>query len=63
MLPNTEHLSDTVLCLPTGPSVTTDAARRVCAVIEHAIAHGPELSDRLTHDACRMASLAVGTPR
>lgn len=63
MLPNTEHLSDTVLCLPTGPSVTTDAARRVCAVIELAIAHGPELSDRLTHDASRMASLAVGTQR
>lgn len=46
-LRHTEALASRVLALPTGTAVGADDIRRVCGVIRSAVAHGPELTERL----------------
>lgn len=43
-LPHTEWYSERVLALPTGPAMTGEDVRRVCNVIEVAVAHAAEVS-------------------
>lgn len=50
-LPNTEHLSDRVLSLPTGMDVGVGEIDRVCEVIEVAVACGGEVKERLDRHA------------
>jgi len=46
-LPETERLSDRVLCLPNGTDVTSEDAGRIADVLRGAVAHGAEISARL----------------
>jgi len=47
-LPETERLTHRVMSLPTGTAVGLPEINRVCELVRFAIAHGPELSSRLT---------------
>ena len=47
LLPNTESLTQRVLCLPTGSSVSESDIERICKIIALAVENGPVLSGRL----------------
>lgn len=47
LLPCTERLTARVLTLPTGTAVSPEEIARVCDVVRLAVAHGPELRERL----------------
>ncbi|HEX2644427.1 MAG TPA: DegT/DnrJ/EryC1/StrS family aminotransferase [Thermoanaerobaculia bacterium] len=47
LLPQTERLTEQVLALPTGTAVEPEEIARVCEIIRLALAHGPELKERL----------------
>jgi len=47
MLPHTEAISDRVLALPTGPSVSLRQVSSICDLIRFAAARGPEITERL----------------
>lgn len=47
LLPQTEALAGRVMVLPTGPSLSPDAVRRICASIRLAVENGPEVTRRL----------------
>jgi dTDP-4-amino-4,6-dideoxygalactose transaminase len=47
VLPVTERLCDSVICLPTGLAVTADDIARICRIIELAARPAPELKARL----------------
>ena len=46
-LPETECLSERVLCLPTGMSVSSEDIKKICKIIRLLIANGQELRQRL----------------
>ncbi len=48
LLPETEKLSECVLCLPTGSAVRSEDIQRICQIIEFSVEHGDEASSRLT---------------
>jgi dTDP-4-amino-4,6-dideoxygalactose transaminase len=45
-LPQTERLCETVLCLPTGETVSEDDVRRVCQLVRFAHDHRPHITQR-----------------
>ncbi|HLQ34172.1 MAG TPA: aminotransferase class I/II-fold pyridoxal phosphate-dependent enzyme [Chloroflexota bacterium] len=47
-LPVTDALSNRVLVLPTGTAVNPEDAGRVCDIVRLAVAHGPEICQRLS---------------
>ena len=47
LLPETERLVETVLCLPTGTSVTTEQISTICQIIKFTVLNGREISERL----------------
>ena len=47
LLPNTDRLSKTVLCFPTGTAVDIEAVERICQIVRLAAARGKELTGRL----------------
>ena len=47
LLAQTERLTEQVLSLPTGTAVGPEEIAQVCDIIRLALAHGPELSERL----------------
>jgi dTDP-4-amino-4,6-dideoxygalactose transaminase len=53
LLPHTERVSARILILPTGETVTPDDVSRVCDVVRCAVAHGLEVSARLTASGAR----------
>ena len=48
LLPETEKLSERVLCLPTGTAVRPEDIKKICQIIGFAVEHGDEISSRLT---------------
>lgn len=50
LLPQTEHLSQHVLCLPTGTAIGPNEVERVCALIRFAISNGREINSKLTQE-------------
>jgi dTDP-4-amino-4,6-dideoxygalactose transaminase len=46
-LPETEKLTECVLCLPTGSAVESNQIEMICHIVRLAIAHGSELSQFL----------------
>ncbi|GAX62975.1 DegT/DnrJ/EryC1/StrS aminotransferase [Candidatus Scalindua japonica] len=48
LLPETEKLSERVLCLPTGSAVRPEDIKEICQIIGFAVEHGDEISSRLT---------------
>ena len=48
LLPETERLMEKVLCLPTGTAVSPQDIHRVCEVIRFVLAHGQDISEKLT---------------
>ena len=48
LLPKTEALVQRVLCLPTGTAIGPDEISKLCQVIRFVVAHGPELSLKLS---------------
>lgn len=47
LLPQTEALAGRVMVLPTGPSLSPDTVRQICACIRLAVENGPEVTRRL----------------
>jgi len=47
LLPQTERLTERVLCLPTGTAVDEDAIGLICNIIRTALAHPQEITARL----------------
>jgi len=47
LLPETERLVSRILLLPTGTAIEPDDIRRIGEILRLAVAHGPEISDRL----------------
>jgi len=48
LLPETERLTGRVMSLPTGTAVGRDEVHRVCQIIRLVVAHGPDVSARLS---------------
>ena len=47
LLPETEGLTQRVLCLPTGTGASEDAVQSICQIIRLAVQNGPEIARRL----------------
>ena len=47
LLPETEHLSQRVMILPTGTSVGEKEVGTICALIRYAIEHAPKITRKL----------------
>lgn len=48
LLPETEKLSECVLCLPTGSTVRPEDIQKICQIIGFAVEHGDEIRARLS---------------
>jgi dTDP-4-amino-4,6-dideoxygalactose transaminase len=48
LLPQTEYLTQHVLCLPTGTAIGENEVKRVCAIVRFAISNGREISAKLS---------------
>lgn len=46
-LPETERITERMLCLPTGTGVQPEDIERICGLIRFIVAHGPEISRRM----------------
>jgi dTDP-4-amino-4,6-dideoxygalactose transaminase len=53
LLPNTEKLVRRVMSLPTGTAVGLEEISMICQIIEFVVAHGQEISEMLSKQACR----------
>jgi dTDP-4-amino-4,6-dideoxygalactose transaminase len=62
LLPNTEYLSQRLLCLPTGTAVGPDDIHAVCDIIRLAAAHHAEIRDRLARRSARQTDTGPGRP-
>jgi dTDP-4-amino-4,6-dideoxygalactose transaminase len=51
-LPETERLSERVVCLPNGMTVSEDEIRRIADLLRFVFAHAEELSSRLQSSVC-----------
>lgn len=60
LLPATEHLSSTILSLPTGTGVTPAEISEICRIIRLAVENGAELSCRLQQGVVSSESLPIG---
>jgi dTDP-4-amino-4,6-dideoxygalactose transaminase len=60
-LPVTERLTGCVLCLPTGTGVSPEDVATICQLVGFAVAHGAELTERLSAVPNRPGS-AIVTP-
>lgn len=58
LLPQTERLAGRVLTLPTGTAVGPEEIAQVCEIVRLALAHGPELKERLQEVAGVPAGMA-----
>jgi dTDP-4-amino-4,6-dideoxygalactose transaminase len=47
LLPETEKLTQRVLCLPTGTGINADQVDRVCQILRYAVENGSEVSHRM----------------
>ena len=48
MLPETEKLSERVVCLPTGTCIQPDDIEKICRIVRLVVENGPALSDMLS---------------
>ncbi len=46
-LPETERITERMLCLPTGTGIQLDEIKRVCELIRFIVAHGEEISKKM----------------
>jgi dTDP-4-amino-4,6-dideoxygalactose transaminase len=57
-LPETERLTERVLCLPTGTGVTGDEVEGICAIIRTALTHADRVIEHLARPSARGAATA-----
>jgi dTDP-4-amino-4,6-dideoxygalactose transaminase len=59
LLPETEKLSERVMCLPTGTTVHPKDIHKICDIIRMAVKHGAEIGSKLSKAALSFQSLAL----
>jgi dTDP-4-amino-4,6-dideoxygalactose transaminase len=47
LLPVTEKMTDSILCLPTGTAIDTDTVRKICLILKFVIDNSAEIKKRL----------------
>lgn len=48
LLPETEKLSERILCLPSGTAIQTDDIEKICSLLQYVINNAPEIERRLS---------------
>lgn len=61
LLPETERLSERVMCLPTGTAVHPEDVQKICHLIRLVVEHGAKISSKLSNTAFNSQDLALNS--
>jgi len=61
LLPETERLSERVMCLPTGTAVHPEDIHKICHLVRLVVEHGVKISSKLSNEAFYSQALALNS--
>ncbi len=61
LLPETERLSERVMCLPTGTAVRPEDVQKICHLVRLVVEHGAKISSKLSNAAFSSQGLALNS--